>query len=133
MNAAMIIREKKRNNLIDIGKKYSKIISDVLHPMCAIIIGSVARGDFNDNSDIDVILISDKIPANYKERMKLLYDHVFDAIEPKGYNTNEFKLLYFKKNPISVEAIEKGIVIYDDGIWDKLKKDILSEKVGEVQ
>ncbi|MDK2805861.1 MAG: uncharacterized protein PWQ94_1025, partial [Thermoanaerobacterium sp.] len=32
MNAAMIIREKKRNNLIDIGKKYSEIISNVLHP-----------------------------------------------------------------------------------------------------
>ncbi|MEG6569806.1 nucleotidyltransferase domain-containing protein [Thermoanaerobacterium thermosaccharolyticum] len=132
MNAAMIIREKKRNNLIDIGKKYSKIISNVLHPMCAIIIGSVARGDFNDSSDIDVILISDEMPVNYKERMKLLYDHVFDAIEPKGYNTDEFKLLYFKKNPISVEAIEKGIVIYDDGIWDKLKKDILSEQLREL-
>ncbi|MGF7400036.1 nucleotidyltransferase domain-containing protein [Thermoanaerobacterium thermosaccharolyticum] len=132
MNAAMIIREKKRNNLIDIGKKYSKIISNVLYPMCAIIIGSVARGDFNDSSDIDVILISDEMPVNYKERMKLLYDHVFDAIEPKGYNTDEFKKLYMKKNPISIEAIEKGIVIYDDGIWDKLKKDILSEQLREL-
>ncbi|AGB19526.1 nucleotidyltransferase domain-containing protein [Thermoanaerobacterium thermosaccharolyticum] len=132
MNAAMIIREIKRNNLIDIGKKYWEIISNVLYPMCAIIIGSVARGDFNDNSDIDVIIISDKVPVNYKERMKLLYDHVFDAIEPKGYNTEEFKLLYFKKNPISVEAIEKGIVIHDDKIWDKLKKDILSKQLREL-
>jgi hypothetical protein len=31
-----------------------------------------------------------------------------------------------------VEAIEKGIVIYDDGIWDKLKKDIFSEQLREL-
>ncbi|WP_238988815.1 nucleotidyltransferase domain-containing protein [Calorimonas adulescens] len=84
-------------------------------------IGSVARGNFNESSDIDVIIISDKIPKSYKNRGELLYEYVFDAIEPKGYTTDEFKFIYRKRNPI--EAVSKGVLVHDDGIWKNILKD----------
>lgn len=120
MNTAMEIRKEKRNNLIYEATCFAGNISKVLKPMCAVVIGSVARGDFNDASDVDVVLISDKMPDVYKKRFELLYDYVFDAIEPKGYKIEEFISIYKKKNPIAVEAVEQGILIYDDGIWDKV-------------
>ncbi|MCR4430330.1 MAG: nucleotidyltransferase domain-containing protein [Tepidanaerobacteraceae bacterium] len=90
MNTAMEIRKEKRNNLIYEATCFAGSISKVLKPMCAVVIGSVARGDFNDASDVDVVLISDKMPDVYKKRFELIYDYVFGAIEPKGYKIEEF-------------------------------------------
>lgn len=120
MNLAMEIRKEKKNNLIYKATCFAGDISKVLKPMCAVVIGSVARGDFNDASDIDVVLISEKMPDVYKKRLELLYDYVFDAIEPKGYNLEEFILMYKKRNPIAIEAVEKGIIVYDEGVWNKV-------------
>ena len=35
--------------------------------------GSTARGDFNNESDIDVIILVDKKPANFQEEINLKY------------------------------------------------------------
>ncbi len=36
-----------------------------------IVFGSVVRGDFTPDSDIDVLIISDNLPESYEERLKI--------------------------------------------------------------
>ena len=53
--------------------------------MEAYVICSVARGDFNDGLDIDVVIIARNLPKHPLERMKLLYENIPALIEPKAY------------------------------------------------
>ena len=61
------------------------------------VIGSVARGDFNDASDIDVIIIAENLPGALLGRSDMLYENVPPLIEPKAYAKDEFKKLLSKR------------------------------------
>ena len=89
-----------------------KELSTKLEIIEAYDIGSVARGDFNDASDIDVVIIAKNLPKNPLERMKLLYENIPALIEPKAYTEQEFSKLLQKGNPIAVECNKLGIKIY---------------------
>jgi len=53
---------KKNLKSINKGiKKFCQNIIKVMQPNCIILYGSLARGDFNERSDVDVIVISSKI------------------------------------------------------------------------
>ena len=54
------------NNTYDILNKYSKIVFSKVGKFTGVLYGSMARGDNNLWSDIDFLVISDKIPQ--KER-----------------------------------------------------------------
>jgi len=57
------------------------------------VFGSVARGDFTKESDTDVLVVSDELPADRKRRL----DRIFDArtvapeIEPIGWLASEWR------------------------------------------
>jgi len=102
--------------------EYSTLLQDSLNIYCAVLVGSVARGDFNFWSDIDVIIISDELPEHPLERSQFLYSYCLEGIEPKGYKAHEFIQMFRKRNPIAVEAIKDGLLLVDKGgVWDKVK------------
>lgn len=53
----------------------------------AIVFGSVARGDFTADSDTDLLVVSDELPASPKARVNLLFDlrDMAPEIEPIGW------------------------------------------------
>jgi predicted nucleotidyltransferase len=53
----------------------------------AIVFGSVARGDFTADSDTDLLVVSDELPANPKARVNVLFDirDLAPEIEPIGW------------------------------------------------
>ncbi|MGQ9617302.1 MAG: nucleotidyltransferase domain-containing protein [Spirochaetota bacterium] len=71
-----------------------------LNPQAIILFGSLARGDINEGSDVDILVI-----ANFKEpfldRIKTLLD-LNDRkglpLEPVGYTPAEFKKMQMGKN-----------------------------------
>ena len=67
--------------------------------MEAYVIGSVARGDFNDASDIDVVIIARNLPKNPLERMKLLYENIPALVEKHIQNKN-FQNFFKKEIPL---------------------------------
>jgi len=109
-----IIEEKikRQKELIQKAKDYVKELSAKLEIVEAYVIGSVARGDFNDASDIDVVIIARNLPKHPLERMKLLYENIPALIEPKAYTQQEFSKLLQKGNPIALECNKIGIKIY---------------------
>lgn len=50
-----------------IKKKAEEIIGEIR----VVVFGSVVRGDFTPNSDIDILIISDNLPESMEERLKI--------------------------------------------------------------
>jgi predicted nucleotidyltransferase len=109
------------NEVIDVLKEYSKAISSKLGKFTGILYGSMARGDYNVWSDIDFLVISDKLPENPLKRLEFLYLFTDTPIEVKGYTRNEFLKMIEKRNPLALDALVEGKVVVDDGFWETAK------------
>ena len=109
-----------------------------------VVFGSRARGDWKPWSDTDVLLIMDGIEGKTLwEVMRELSD-VWDGlrglplagIEPRIFTPGEFSELLRRRTSLTVlDALEEGVVLYDDGFWrgvraefEEMKKKGLVEK-----
>ena len=74
-----------------IGKYVDAIVAK-LNPHKIILFGSFARGDFNEASDVDILVISD-FHESFLERSKTLtkYNDFGLPLEPVGYTPQEFE------------------------------------------
>jgi predicted nucleotidyltransferase len=106
------------NNTNDILAEYSKVISSKLGKFTGVLYGSMARGDNNIWSDIDFLVISDKLPENPLKRLEFLYSLTETPIEVKGYTRNEFLKMIEKRNPTALDSLVEGKIIADDGFWE---------------
>lgn len=109
------------NKVNDVLKEYSKTVSSKLGKFTGVLYGSMARGDYNVWSDIDFLVISDKLPENPLKRLELLYSLSDVPIEVKGYTRNEFLKMIEQRNPIALDALVEGKIIVDDGFWEVAK------------
>jgi hypothetical protein len=102
-------RKMQQEQMIELARSYATSLNQQIGPLSAILTGSVARGDFNLHSDIDVLIISEKLPSNPLERSKFLYSIAPPGLEPKGFTPQEFEDYKAKKNPLVLDAISYGI------------------------
>lgn len=86
-------RSQEREALIDQAQDYVRRLRGVLPDARVFLYGSVARGDFNLSSDIDLLVVSDQLPDEPLKRAELLYSLVRDREEPKGLQTREYDAL----------------------------------------
>ena len=99
-----------------------------------ILFGSVARGEANDRSDIDLYIIS-KDSSDTKQRMEAICAEVqdeFDNIAPIHRLFTD-KLMFYTEASIcrcnrTMNIINQGIVMHDDGSY----REILREAEDEV-
>lgn len=73
MYKALEERRKERAKAIEIASRYVERLREGIGPLTAVLHGSFARGDFNQSSDIDVLIISDVFHANPIKRIDLLF------------------------------------------------------------
>ena len=77
-----------------------------------ILYGSFAEGNYRDDSDIDVIVISDDFaPLDYWARIDLLSEaiyEIFEPIEAVSFTPNEWE----KSDSFLVEYAKAGEVVY---------------------
>jgi predicted nucleotidyltransferase len=109
------------NEVIDVLKEYSKAVSSKLGKFTGVLYGSMARGDYNIWSDIDFLVISDKLPENPLKRLEFLYSLTDSPIEVKGYTRKEFLQMIEKRNPLALDALVEGKVVVDNGFWETAK------------
>jgi hypothetical protein len=76
-----------------------------------VVFGSVARGDFNKWSDIDVLVVADALPDRLTARAELL-SPVPPGVQPIAWTCAELALARAQANPIACEADGQGIVVY---------------------
>ena len=82
----------------------------------AILFGSYARGEADEYSDIDLIIIAES-ERPFIERAKDFSDlwkvSPVKAMDVLVYTPQEFQEMYEQQNPFIVRAVEEGKVIYE--------------------
>ena len=82
-----------------------------------IVFGSAARGDYTGASDIDLIVVKGT-SERPSQRIGDALERCWDAdpplpVEPLVYTPEEFQRLVAAGNPLLVEALQHGRVLYD--------------------
>ncbi|MFX1298728.1 MAG: nucleotidyltransferase domain-containing protein [Promethearchaeota archaeon] len=92
-------------------------------PKCIILYGSLARKDYNERSDVDLVIISDLLPSNPLERLAQLMDlnDTFAPIEPLAYTSEEFELMLEKRHATALFALNDGIPLIGLEHFSQLK------------
>jgi predicted nucleotidyltransferase len=82
-----------------------------------ILFGSVAHGDYNGASDIDLIIVKEST-ARLPERIAEALDRCSQVelplpVEPLVYTPREFDRLVAAQNPLVTDALRNGRVLHD--------------------
>lgn len=82
-----------------------------------VLFGSVARGDYSAASDIDILVVKDsraRLPQRISEALELCWDAGLPLpVEPLVYTPDEYARLVAEENPLVVEALRHGRVLYE--------------------
>lgn len=99
-----------------------ELLAEKLRLKALILFGSRARGDWSPWSDYDLLIIAD-FDEQYLDRIKKLLDILSKIpleIEPHPYTLQEALEMLKRGNPIIVDALEEGIVLYTTEDLNKL-------------
>ena len=107
-------------------KKYIDILTEnlrELNPYLIILFGSYAYGEPNENSDIDLMVVTDDehVPKNYDERINiqlLVSNQIFEIakkvpVDLIVYTIPMYKQFIKQKSNFAKEIIEKGKILYE--------------------
>lgn len=94
--------------------EYKKKVVRVLNPEKIIMFGSFARKDFNEGSDIDLIVICDW-KEDFLDRIGVLLklNELNLPLEPIGYTEDEIEMMVRDRNPFILEVLKEGVVIHE--------------------
>ena len=84
-----------------------------LNPDKIILFGSFARGDINEGSDVDLIVVADW-KENFLDRINVLLrlNKFKIPLEPIGYTKKEFKTMIKNGNPFILQVLKEGKILY---------------------
>lgn len=99
-----------------------------------VLYGPLARGDYNEASDIDIVVIADDLPKGFLKRLELLQrlNKSREPIEALCYTREEFAWMLERRHATALYAVADGKVLYDDGFFAEMQRRFrrLSEEVG---
>ncbi len=78
------------------AREYARRVREVLGEAQVFLYGSVARGNFNVESDIDLLVVSPSLPKDPLERLALLQGMNAGRVEARGLTPEEFSRLKAK-------------------------------------
>lgn len=102
--------------LRDVDELRRRLAPHVGRARKVIAFGSVARGDPDEWSDLDLIIVADTARP-FLERFKDfagLYD-VWPRLDLLVYTREEFARMVAEDNPLVGQALEEGIVLHEAG------------------
>lgn len=114
MTDALERRQNEHARLVDTARLYVQSLEDRLDVIAAVIGGSVARGDFNVWSDIDVVIVASVLPDRLPDRLALLSEDAPAGVQPAGFTPAELLIAVRRKNRLVLEAVERGIPLRGD-------------------
>ena len=95
-------------------ERYKDLVVKEIRPEAVVLFGSFAKGDINEGSDVDIMVIAD-FKERFLDRVKLLLDlndEVKLPLEPIGYTTEEFQRMREEGNRFIQEVLKSGMVLY---------------------
>ncbi len=103
-------RQAEREALLDKTRRWAQDLDPTLEVQRVVVFGSVARGDFDLWSDIDV-LVAQHLPERWLDRLELLSRSAPAGLSPVAWTPFELDDMRRRRNPIAVEADEAGLVV----------------------
>ncbi len=102
---------------------YCQRVIDAFHPDCIILHGSVARGQEQPHSDVDILVIGGALPDNFFERIYALNRLRVDEtpIEVIGYTRPEWEAMMKSFHLTVLESLEWGLPLYGEALFDQWK------------
>jgi predicted nucleotidyltransferase len=104
-------RRDERTNLLAVARAYVDDLARRVPVLGAAVVGSVARGDFNVWSDIDVLVVVERLPDRLPERLELLCAGAPGRVQPAGFTPAELARARRRANPLVREMDEIGVVL----------------------
>jgi len=103
----------KEDTKAQIEKLKGRIVKDY-NPEKIILFGSLARGDYHELSDVDMIVIK-KTRKRFLERIGdvLLLNDTEMHLECFVYTPEEFSEMIEEENPFIEEVLKSGVVVYE--------------------
>ena len=102
-----------------------KLLTRELNVKAVILFGSRARGDWMPWSDYDLLIIAD-FKERYLDRISKVLDilkNIHLPIEPHPYTISEALEMLRRGNPIIVDALEEGRILYSTAEFEMLTKE----------
>ncbi len=104
-------RYAERERLIGLAREHASRLCERLAVRQAAVVGSVARGDFNVWSDVDVVVVVEQLPDRTLDRLELLMEGRPPRVEPIGFTPAELAEARRRRNPVVVELDSIGISV----------------------
>ncbi len=102
-------RRAERESLIESARRHVQHLERRLALQRAVVVGSVARGDFNVWSDVDVVVVADGLPDRAVDRLELLWEGRPPRVEVIGFTPAELEDARRRRNPMVVEMDSIGV------------------------
>jgi predicted nucleotidyltransferase len=107
-------RRAERERLIGRARAYARALSERLPVQAVVLVGSVARGDFNLWSDIDVLVVTDALPERLPDRLALLSADAPGGVQVVGLTRAELRRAAQRSNRLVLDAAAHGILLAGD-------------------
>ncbi len=104
-------RRAEQERLLGLARDYIRRLSGRIPVLAAVVVGSVARGDFNVWSDVDVLVVAEDLPERAPERAAALGLDAPARVQPVGFTPRELAEAARRGNPLAREALEVGVVL----------------------
>ena len=100
-------RREERRALLERASDFAKALPPDLDICAVVVFGSVARGDFNKWSDVDVLVVARGAVGGPTDRHDAL-GIVPGRVQPVVWTPGEFRRRQRRSDPIAREALEHG-------------------------
>lgn len=104
-------RVHDRTQLIERARRYAASLEPSLAVRAVVVFGSVARGDFNLWSDLDVLVVADNLPEDRFERHQLVLRSATEPVSVVAWTPGEWAERLAKADPIAIEAVGVGVIV----------------------
>lgn len=108
VEAVLARRRREREQLLGRARRFAGHLPDHLRVRAVVVVGSVARGDFNLWSDIDVLVVADGLAGGPVQRLEAL-GPAPGGVQPIAWTPAEWCTQLRRRNPMAVEAVEDGV------------------------
>ena len=79
-----------------------------------VLFGSRARGDHTEESDVDLLVVADKLPKDPRESYAIVASLAGPRVAPLCFNTESFVKKLEGESTLIMEVLEDGKVVYAD-------------------
>jgi predicted nucleotidyltransferase len=82
-----------------------------------VLYGSMARGDYTVESDIDILIVADNFSRDPRDGYEIVMKYVNPRVHPVCLNTDSFRKLLENESTFILEILEDGKILYSDKVF----------------